>query len=73
MGETKASLLRFSLAYALRRVRLARHRLGLTEEQCYAVADETIREMRRFGGWSDLDEPVEPKPPAPDRSTASGM
>jgi hypothetical protein len=39
----------------LRRVRLARHRLGLTEEQRYPIADETIREMRRFGGWRDLD------------------
>jgi hypothetical protein len=65
MGETKATVLRFSLAYALRGVRLARHRLGLTEEQRYEIADETIREMRRFGGWRDLDEPVEPEPVKP--------
>jgi hypothetical protein len=65
MGETKASLLRFAIAYALRRVRLARRRLGLSEEQRYEIADETLREMRRFGGWRDLDEPVEAEPVKP--------
>lgn len=58
--HTKGSILRFALAFALRNVRVARYRLGLSEDQRYAVADEVMRELRRTGGWNDLDEPVEP-------------
>jgi hypothetical protein len=52
---TRANTLLHSLAYALRSVRLRGHRLGLTEDERFEVAKETIIELRRRGAWSDLD------------------
>jgi hypothetical protein len=66
MQQTKGSLLRFSIAYALSNVRLhvGRRflRLGLSEEQRYAVAEDTIRELREY---KDLDDVVLPPPVTP--------
>ena len=56
MPETKASILRFYLALALRKVRLAHRRLGLSEEERRQVADDTISELRRYGQFPDLDQ-----------------
>jgi hypothetical protein len=64
MAETKGSILCFSIAFALSSVRLNRFRLGLSEEQRYEVAERTILELRKHGGWKDLDETVEPAAPA---------
>lgn len=33
-------------------------RLNLSEEQRYEVARQTIDELRRYGGWKELDEAV---------------
>jgi hypothetical protein len=64
MPDTKASLLRFSIAFALSsvKVRIGRqfHRLGLTEEQRHEVARNTVDAMRQHGQWKDLDDPVDP-------------
>jgi len=69
MGETKGSILRFSLAFALRSVKLHLGRrfvpLKLTEEQRDAIADDTIRELRRYGAYRDLDDPIEPQSAPP--------
>jgi|tagenome__1003787_1003787.scaffolds.fasta_scaffold20724155_3 hypothetical protein len=69
MPETKGSLLRFAIAYALRSVRLHVGRrflkLGLSEEQRYAVADDTIRELRKCGAYKDLDDVITPPPLEP--------
>jgi hypothetical protein len=60
MPETKGSILRFSIAYALSNVRLAKYKPKLTEEQRYEIAEETIRELTKFGGWTDLQDEVVP-------------
>jgi hypothetical protein len=69
MTETKSSLLRFCIAFALRGVRLRVGqrfaRLALNEQQRYEAADKTLDEMRRFGGWKELDDPIESKLPGP--------
>ena len=54
MAFTKGELLRHSIALALRSLRLAGRRLGLTEEDRMRVADETLRELRRHGEWVSL-------------------
>jgi hypothetical protein len=68
MPETKGSLLRFSIAFALSNVRLQVgqrfFKLGLSEEQRYEVAETTIRELRKQG-YKDLDEVVLPPPVTP--------
>lgn len=56
---TKAILLRSSIAFALRSVRLWSQKLKLTEEERYDIADRTIAEMRRHGSWRDLDDELE--------------
>jgi len=58
MAETKGSILRFALFYALSKVRLARHKLS--EDDRRRTAEDTIKELRRHGGWKDLDDPVVP-------------
>ena len=67
MPETRASLLRFSIAFALSNVRLhvgrQFYRLGLTETQRHEVAARTVDELRKRGGWKELDEEI----PRPDR------
>jgi hypothetical protein len=60
--HTKAEILREALAFALRNVRTGRHRLGLSEAMRFQVADDTIRELRRYGGWRFLDDVVTPRP-----------
>ena len=64
MGETKGSILWFSIAFALRGVKLHLGKrflpLKLSEEQRYAIAADTIRELRRYGAYKDLDDPIEP-------------
>jgi hypothetical protein len=59
---TKGDLLRHSIAFALRSVRLAGRRLGLTEEDRMRVADDTLRELRKHGEWGELDDVVDGGP-----------
>lgn len=70
MPETKGSILRFSLAFALGNVRVGRmgprrQKIPLTEDERYQVAEDAIRELRKYGGWQDLDDPVEPNHQSP--------
>jgi hypothetical protein len=58
MAFTKDELLRHSIAFALRNVRLYGRPLRLTEEARLRVAAETIREIRKHGEWRELDDPV---------------
>jgi hypothetical protein len=62
MAFTKGELLRHSIAFALRSVRLAGRRLGLTEEDRVPVADDTLRELRRHGEGRELDDVVDGGP-----------
>jgi hypothetical protein len=65
MMKTKGDLVRFGIAFAMRKLRFKRAPLGLSEEQRYALADDAVKEMQAHGGWKELSEPLEPwvKPP----------
>lgn len=60
---TKGDVLRFQLGYALSGVRLQYGKrfmkLGLTEEERYAAAQQAVDSLRKLGGWRWLDEPME--------------
>ena len=58
---TRRDVLRSSIAYALRKVRIAdrRGRL-LTEEERYAIADQVVELLRLYGDRWKLDEEVPP-------------
>jgi len=54
---TRAELMRHALSQALRRVHdLAGKKLKLDEETRWQVAGEAVEELRRYGGWKELDE-----------------
>jgi len=59
---TRADTFRYALAFALKNVRLARHSLGLSEEQRYEIADRTIAELTKYGGWPELNDRPELRP-----------
>jgi hypothetical protein len=59
---TRADSLRFALAFALRNVRLAGHRLGLSEETRYRIADEAVNALVRDGRWPELNHVGELRP-----------
>jgi hypothetical protein len=56
--KTRGDMLRFAIAFALRRARkLVRGlRQGLTEQERYAVADDVVLELKRYGDVWRLDE-----------------
>ena len=56
--KTKGDLLIYCLAFELSRVRLDRRKLDLTEEERYQLAADVVAQMRKRGGWRDLDEPL---------------
>lgn len=55
-NPTKGDILRHCLAYALIKVRVARHKLRLSEAERYEVADHTLRRLRETGQWKELDD-----------------
>jgi hypothetical protein len=63
---TKADIIRSSIAFHLRGVKLnvgKRYlKPELTEEQRYEIADKTIKNMREHGGWKELDDELPPAP-----------
>ncbi len=63
---TRAELLRIALAQALRRLRFKNAPLGISEDSRLKLAEQAIAELRRYGGWKELDEE------APMRPLASG-
>ncbi len=62
---TRAEVLRHALAFALSKVHLGPKRLKLDEETRWQVAGEAIEELRKFGGWKELDEEAPIRHPAP--------
>jgi hypothetical protein len=58
MAFTKGELLRHAIAFALRRVRLSGRRLGLTEDDRMRVADDTLRELRRYENGESWTRPL---------------
>jgi hypothetical protein len=54
-------------------VRLSGRRPGLTEDDRMRIADDTLRELRRYGEWRELDDVVDGGPTVAqsDRSSKS--
>jgi len=69
MTYTRGYILRSSIAFALRKVRisLGRQRLPvrLTEEQRYDIGGQVVRELKQYGDPWKLDEPVPEQQLAP--------
>ena len=61
-GHTRGEIRRSSLAFSLRGVQVSFRRLGLTEAERFEIAEQAIRELRRHGGWKELDDIVEVPP-----------
>ena len=57
---TRAELMRHALTQALRRVHIGPKKLKLDEE-----TGEAVEELRRHGGWKELDEEAPMRPLAP--------
>jgi hypothetical protein len=49
-------------SFALRDVRLAKHRLGLSEETRYRIADEVVAYLVQGGRWPELNEESKLRP-----------
>ena len=49
-------MLRHALTQALRRVHVGVKKLKLNEDTRWQIAGEAIEELRRYGGWKELDE-----------------
>lgn len=65
--STKGFALYHALAMALTKVRLARFKLGLSEEQRYEIAENVVHRLQQDGRWPELNDVSEPRPPAPSR------
>jgi hypothetical protein len=64
---TRGEVLRFAIAFALRRARKVIRGLkeGLTEEERFAVADHTVEQLKERGDPWRLNEEAKPaKPPS---------
>jgi hypothetical protein len=64
---TKGEVLRYAIAFALRRSRKIIRGLkeGLTEEERYAVADHAVRQLKDYGDpWRLNEEAPTAKPPS---------
>lgn len=59
---TRAEILRHALAFALGNVKFEFKRLSkysVTEADRMQIADDTIAQLRKYGGWDFLDEECE--------------
>ena len=54
-----------ALSQALRKVHAGPQKLELDEDTRWQIADEAIEELRRHGGWKELDEEAPMRPLAP--------
>jgi hypothetical protein len=59
---TRAELLRHALSQALRKVHAGRQKLKLDEDTRWQVAGEAVEELRRYGGWKELDDEAPMRP-----------
>ena len=62
---TKGEVLRYAIAFALRRSRKIIRGLkeGMTEEERFAVADHTVSQLKQRGDPWRLNEEAKPAPP----------
>jgi hypothetical protein len=65
-GMTRGEVLRYAIAFALRRARKIIRALkeGLTEEERFAVADQLVRQLKRGDPWRLNEEAPAAKPPS---------
>jgi len=62
LAMTRAELMRHALSQALRRVHVGPKKLKLDEETRWQIAGEAVEELRRYGGWKELDEEAPMRP-----------
>jgi hypothetical protein len=64
-ATTRGEVLRYAIAFALRRSRKIIRGLkeGLTEEERFAVADHTVTQLKQRGDPWRLNEEAKPAPP----------
>ena len=60
LAMTRAELMRHALSQAPRRVHIGPKKLKLDEETRWQIAGEAVEELRRYGGWKELDGPMRP-------------
>jgi len=63
MPYTRGGMLRFAVAFALRTLKIHGRKGVPTEEQCYAIGDHVISELRRHGDPWKLDREIPDPPP----------
>ncbi len=61
--RTRADVLKFAIAFALMKVRVARFKLGLSESQRYEVAEDAVRRILETGQWRELNDEAKPREP----------
>ena len=54
--------MRRALTQALCRVHIGAKRLKIDEETRWQIAGEAVEELRRYGGWKELDEEAPMRP-----------
>jgi len=66
MTLTRANVLKSSLAFSLRRVKVQIGRrfydLGLTPDMVDEIANAAIADLRKHGNWPELDDEAGPSP-----------
>ena len=66
MTLTRANVLKSSLAFSLRRVKVQIGRrfydLGLTPDMVDEIANAAIADLRKHGNWPELDDEAGPLP-----------
>jgi hypothetical protein len=75
---TRAELMRHALSQALRRVHdLSGKKLKFDEDTRWQIAGEAVEELRRHGGWKELDEEAPMRPAGaglqPSRQAREGL
>jgi hypothetical protein len=65
--RTKSDVLRFAIAFALIKVRVAPFKLGLSESQRYEVADNAVRRILETGQWKELNDHIGVIDPPPSK------
>ena len=65
MPYTRGEMLRFAVAFALRRLKIHGRKGVMTEQQRYEAGDLVVSELKRHGDPWQLDENMPENPPGP--------
>ena len=65
MPRTRGELLRFTVAFVLRKLKIQGRKGALTEGQRYEIGDHVVYEMKRYGDPWGLNEVMPENHPGP--------